>query len=253
LVRSASHVEAIDIRQSLRSWVAPAHLHVVDPDTAIARSVHPRADRPDVTCFLLPVERPDLLRWQLHTVATVMALDIPAGNRMLIHGALVESSGRGVILTGPGGAGKTTATLRLPEPWRSASDDMCLVVRHADGTYQVHPWPTWSRFAPGGPRGSWTVERAVRLAGIFFLHQAETDKATPVSPIEACGTLHMRAREVCGLRDFIQLSNSSTALRNYHLAQFDTVCGLATTVPCFSLDVSLTGRFWDEMDRVLSN
>lgn len=82
---------------------------------------------------------------------------------LLLHGALAEHDGRGAILAGPGGVGKTTASRRLPPSWRSLSDDVALVVRGVDGKYWAHPWPTWSRFMFGGPCGSWDVQHAVPL------------------------------------------------------------------------------------------
>ena len=82
---------------------------------------------------------------------------------LLVHGALAEWNGIGVILAGPGGVGKTTASKRLPRPWRSLSDDNTLIVKSPDGTYWAHPWPTWSRYRQGDMSGSWDVQAAVKL------------------------------------------------------------------------------------------
>ncbi len=99
----------------------------------------------------------------------------------------------GILLAGPGTVGKTTASNRLPPPWRSLGDDAALVVRDADGCYWAHPWPTWSRFysADGspGPGGSWDVQRAVPLRAIFFLSQSPNDRAEPLNSTQAAALL----------------------------------------------------------------
>ena len=99
-----------------------------------------------------------------------------------MHGALAEENGIGVILAAPGGTGKTTASDRLPAPWRSLCDDTTLVVRDSQGKYWGHPWPTWSRFLEGGPGGTWEVQEAVPLRGVFFLSQAPEDLTEPLGP-----------------------------------------------------------------------
>ena len=44
--------------------------------------------------------------------------DVLARDGLFLHGALAERNGFGVILAGPSGVGKTTASVRLPSPWR---------------------------------------------------------------------------------------------------------------------------------------
>ncbi len=103
-----------------------------------------------------------------------------ARNALLLHGALAEHAGRGVILIAQGGTGKTTASQRLPSPWYSHSDDITLVVRDTTGQYWAHPWPTLNQFREDGAGGRWCVQQAVPLKHIYQLTQAETDRLEPV-------------------------------------------------------------------------
>ena len=83
---------------------------------------------------------------QLIQLSMVIAREAQSLGGVLLHGALAERDGIGVILAAPGGTGKTTASERLPSPWQSLCDDVTLVVRDTKGNYCAHPWPTWSRF-----------------------------------------------------------------------------------------------------------
>jgi len=55
-----------------------------------------------------------------------------------MHGALVDYSGSGFVRAGPGTVGKSTASRRLPLPWRSLCDDKTLVVRDRKGRFWAH-------------------------------------------------------------------------------------------------------------------
>ena len=65
-----------------------------------------------------------------------------------LHGALVEHDGRGVLLVGRSGVGKSTACRRLPPRWNALGDDLALAVRRPGGGFAVHPLPTWSAVGP---------------------------------------------------------------------------------------------------------
>jgi SynChlorMet cassette protein ScmC len=97
-------------------------------------------------------------------LSLILAREAQTCGGVLLHGALAEWNGLGVILAAPGGMGKTTASNRLPAPWRSLSDDLTLIVRDSQKNYWAHPWPTWSRFLWGGAGGEWNVQ-------FFFSHR----------------------------------------------------------------------------------
>ena len=153
----------------------------------------------------------------------------------------------GVILAAPGGTGKTTASNRLPTPWRSLCDDTTLVVRDQQGNYWAHPWPSWSRFIDGNPGCSWDVQKAVRLKGIFFLSQAVEYRAEMVGPGHAVSLLTECVKQA----SMLILGMSREELRGVYLERFNNLCALAGVIPVHMLDISLTGAFWQEIEQAL--
>ena len=181
-------------------------------------------------------------------LSLVFAREAQARGGVLIHGALAERDGLGVILIAPGGTGKTTASNRLPPPWRSLCDDATLVVRDPRGAYWAHPWPTWSRFLGGGPGGTWDVRNAVPVKGIFCLAQAAEDRVERVGRGQAVSLLG----EVVGqISAFMVPGLSKEELRVLRLEQFNNLCLLARVVPVHVLHISLTGHFWQEIEQAL--
>lgn len=227
------------------------HLRVhVDAHTAVADCYIPLASAQDGTidCILSPCEHWGGPFRNLVRLSLILARESQARGGVLLHGALAERDGTGVILAAPGGTGKSTASSRLPAPWRSLSDDTTLVVRDAQGRYLAHPWPTWSRFQDGGPGGDWDVQHAVALKGIFFLAQAAADHAEPVGPGQAASLLVEGLRQAA---QFMPVGLFQEEVRALHLEGFNNLSALARTIPAHILHISLTGTFWTELDRVL--
>jgi SynChlorMet cassette protein ScmC len=216
----------------------------------VADGFVPLASKNDgiVVVCLDPCDRWGGPYFNLVRLSLIVAREAQACGGVLIHGALVERDGMGVILAAPGGTGKTTASDRLPAPWRSLCDDTTLVVRDPQGGYRAHPWPTWSRFMDGGPGGTWNVQTAVPLKGIFVLAHAVEDRAERVGPGHAVSLLV----ECVG-----QASTSMAPglgkeeLHAMHLERFDNLCALARIIPVHVLHISLTGAFWQEINRAL--
>jgi hypothetical protein len=181
----------------------------------------------------------DLEVIQMETIASFVAQAALRREALLLHGALAEYCGSGFIMAGPGTVGKSTASRRLPAPWRSLSDDMTLVVRDDKGQYWAHPWPTWSRFHFGGPRGSWAVEQAVPLRAVFFLSQSPSDRLESVTATQATALT---------LESAVNFARSTSCPVSFgiHAAK-----ALASAVPAYSLKLSLVGRFWEEIERAL--
>jgi SynChlorMet cassette protein ScmC len=175
------------------------------------------------------------------------SLGLDPGARPALHG------GHGILLAGRSGVGKSTASMRLPPPWRALADDMALVVRdeapHAGGVYWVHPWPTWSWFfgredrRPGG--GTWDVQQAVPLRTIFVLEQGEEDRAEPIGPGRAVALLAELARQTS------TRGMSLDEIAAFNLQRFENLCALVRAVPAYLLHVSLDGAFWEEIARAL--
>ena len=199
-------------------------------------------------------ERSDEQRLQLYyTFIQMMKIihrDVLARDGFFLHGALAERNGFGVILAGPSGVGKTTASLRLPSPWRSLSDDMTLVVRDDQGRYWGHPWPTWSFFSESNNSGrQWEVSYAVPLKGLFFLSQSREDRAERIGAGQATGMLLETARQASSP---LVNRNSKDNLTAMNLQLFNNACIMAKSMRSFILNVSLNGQFWKEMDIALN-
>lgn len=181
----------------------------------------------------------------------IIRRDVLAREGLFLHGALAERNGSGAILAGPSGVGKTTASIRLPGPWRSLSDDMTLVVRDARGRYWGHPWPTWSFFFENSNSGrKWDVSYAVPIKGLFFLTQAGEDRAERIGAGQATGMLLETARQASCLLDDKSSNEDLTAM---NLRSFNNACILAKSTKSFILNVSLDGQFWNEMDLALNS
>jgi hypothetical protein len=231
---------------------SPGHLCrlLVQVDAAVADCYVPLASKND---GLVVVRLDAGKHWgspyvNLVRLSLVFARETQARGGVLIHGALAELDGMGVILTAPGGTGKTSASNRLTAPWRSLCDDTTLVVRDPQGHYLAHPWPTWSRFMDGGPGGTWDVQRAVPLKGIFVLAQAVEDRVERVGPGHAVSMLVEGVRQASM---FMPVGLFKEEIHALHLERFNNLCALARVIPAHVLHISLTGAFWQEIEKAL--
>jgi SynChlorMet cassette protein ScmC len=222
----------------------------VDAHTPVADCYVPLASENDgvVVCILSPCDQWGGPYVNLVRLSLIFAREAQARGGVLIHGALAERDGIGVILAAPSGTGKTTASNRLPAPWRSLCDDITLVVPDPQGNYWAHPWPTWSRFQEGGVGGTWDVQSAVALKSIFFLARAVEDRVERVGPGHAVSMLGECVEQVSM---FMAPGLFKEELRALYLERFNNLCALARIIPAHVLHISLTGAFWEEIDQVL--
>jgi SynChlorMet cassette protein ScmC len=201
-----------------------------------------------VECTVGAAATKDMLAARLQQLSQTIPLASRGSGGMLLHGALIEKDGEGVILAGHGGAGKSTACDRLPSPWRPLCDDTTFILRDGKGRYRAHPWPTWSRFMFGGPGGTWPTESSVALKGIFILRQAAEDRADPLGRGEAACLLSECCEQVTwsAFQSF-----PPEEVRRLRTDRFDAICDLTGSVPAFRLGLTRNGAFWSEMGRVL--
>jgi SynChlorMet cassette protein ScmC len=167
---------------------------------------------------------------------------------VLLHGALASWEGCGVVFSGAGGAGKTTASNRLPSPWKSLSDDLTLAVRDSHGDYWAHPWPTWSRFLSGESGGSWDVQKAVSLKSIFFITKSEKDQIDSIGRGLAVNLLLNSVQQASSLmiRDLEQKET-----RCLHFEWLNNICDLSRCISVHTLGISFKGTFWRLVERTL--
>lgn len=170
---------------------------------------------------------------------------------ILLHGALINKDGEGIILAGPGTVGKSTAARRVPPHWQALSDDATLVVKVDQYRYFAHPWPTWSCFYNDGTGGRWEVEKAIPLKAIFFLHQAVEDKTEPVDLTTSIAWLVESMHQVWGIQMGSHKDHPG-AKKIYEMELRAAEC-LAKSVFVSILHISLTGMFWEKIDNALSS
>jgi SynChlorMet cassette protein ScmC len=206
-----------------------------------------------------PLTEEQWLWVQLVRLSACIARETHPRGGVLLHSGLAllpspsgrGAGGEGILLAGRSGVGKSTASARLPPPWRALADDVTLVVRDGSGAYWAHPWPTWSRFfgeEAGDGSDTWDIQRAVELRAVFVLEQGEEVRAEPLGPGHA----------ICLLAELAQ-QTSTHLLRGwpieeiaaFNLQRFENLCALAEAVPVYLLHVSLDGAFWEAIERAI--
>ncbi|MBN2465610.1 SynChlorMet cassette protein ScmC [candidate division WOR-3 bacterium] len=217
----------------------------------VSRDRHHDPQKPSrngaAVCWLSPLLDRGLQIIQMEKIAKLVALGSLSRGGLLLHGALAECKGAGYVLAGPSGVGKSTASDRLPLPHRSLCDDRTLVVRDSTGQYWAHPWPTWSQLQEGRD-SSWPVENAVPLRGMFFLGQSPSLRLQPTGRTQTTALIMESAFDL--ILAVVRLSEvgDHAELWKNHLG---AAKALAAAVPAYSLEMSLQGRFWKEIEKVL--
>jgi SynChlorMet cassette protein ScmC len=167
-----------------------------------------------------------------------------------LHAALLGRAGEAVALAAAGGTGKSTAAARIPGPWRALGDDLALIVPGEAGEepFMIHPLPTWSDYAFERSEGVWKVEERLPLRAVFFLSRAERDAVLDMGRAEAAIRISQSAYQI-----LISLMTgfAPAERRGLLTALFDNAGRMTRSVPMFTLEASLTGCFWSEIERVL--
>jgi SynChlorMet cassette protein ScmC len=165
-----------------------------------------------------------------------------------LHGALVKQGGRGVLLVGRSGVGKSTACRRLPPRWNVLGDDLALAVRKTGGGFAVHPLPTWSAVGQDSEMRRWDIQRGVRLSAIFFLTQADEDELIPAGRAMASVILADAAMTIFRSVRVQEQSLEKKLLGGNAIAN---AAAMANSIPSYILRLSLTGHFWEKIESVL--
>jgi SynChlorMet cassette protein ScmC len=203
----------------------------------------------EVACFLPRAANDEMEIEGMRHVLLPLYLETLCRGGFPVHAALVERNGRGVLLAGRGGIGKSTCCSRLRAPWAGLADDLALVVRDASGEYRAHALPTWSALRAGS-EGAWDVRRSVPLEAIFFLVQAVADGAVPAGRGEAAVACRRSAMEVIWSVGPFKLEGDTL---NVARRVFENAAAFSLALPAYLLRVSLTGRFWEKIEGVLDD
>jgi SynChlorMet cassette protein ScmC len=171
-----------------------------------------------------------------------------AAGGLPFHAALIELEGRGILLAGPGNSGKSTCCRRVPDNWKTLSDDEVLVVCDKQHNYMAHPFPTFSDRLRQRTKKTWNVQQSAPLSALLFLEQSFEDKVIPLGEGKAAILINHSAAQVCqrfwrGLDSEMQ--------RNRRREVFSNACEMSKNIPAFILQVSTRGRFWEKIQAVL--
>ena len=165
-----------------------------------------------------------------------------------LHSALVKHNDMGVMLAAPKKTGKSTCCSRFPSQWQVLCDEETLIVRDDRKQFMAHPFPTWSEYVAGDGKRTWDTQQHIPVAGIFFLEQSEQDQVAPIGKGEAAAFINQMGTQAC-YRFWGNLPDDEVRARKKRL--FQNACELAAAIPTFKLGVSLAGRFWEQIEKVL--
>ena len=166
-----------------------------------------------------------------------------------VHAALAALDGKGVLIAGTGGTGKSTCYSRLPNPWNRICDDQALILRMEEEHFRVHPLPTWSDVLQRESKQRWPVERSVPLKAVFLLEQASKDEVLPIKASSEAVLKYLEAAKQ------VWKPVWSKADRNEKKAQsamlFGNVARMARVVPAYRLRATLDGTFWEGIEKAV--
>lgn len=164
------------------------------------------------------------------------------------HAALAAFKGKGIIICAPGGTGKSTCIERLPDKWEKLSDDNALIVSDKKGFYRVHPMPTWSDHLWKTKDSRINPTKSVLLNAVFFLAQSNIDKVNKLPSAFSAQYLYKSFLQIWQ-NYFTKLSDAEKRIMNSNL--FDNACLISKRIPCYDLEATLQGKFWEEIELVL--
>lgn len=162
-----------------------------------------------------------------------------------VHASSAARNGKSIMVPAAGDTGKTTTVRRLKAPWLELGDDSALLLPRGQG-YELHPLPTWSEFIYGtNPHSSWDFEKGTALDGIFFLQQADQDRAEALSVPVATMRLYSSALEAMGYWKKQFGPDLKTII-------FETAEAIARLTPAFILHATLHGDVQKSIENVLT-
>jgi len=166
----------------------------------------------------------------------------------LFHAALIECDGKGVILAGKSGVGKSTSCSRLPEHWNVLCDDELLMIPTEQGIYRAHPLPTWSEYIMERSEKTWNIHHSVPVYGMFYIEQADVDSVLPLGEGQSVAQMSESAYQAYrSYWEIVKNENKKLLQRK----MFHNSIAMVKKIPVFKLRVSLHGRFWEEIERAL--
>ena len=216
---------------------------------------HP--DVPDLVCELMDydkerfqIENLEFLDFQYMTNSLYPIYEhVMDRGGLTMHSAMVELDGKGAVIAAVAGTGKSTCYRRIEKPWRAVTDEEALVVKVGD-RYIMHPMPTWKNYYELGMKEASDVQQQVPLEAMFFLERGLKDEVTPIGKGAAALSVYHSSIELLN-KYWLFMTVPEAAVFRKKL--FDSACAIAAKIPAYRLRATLTGRFWDEMEKAMRN
>ncbi|GAB6075487.1 SynChlorMet cassette protein ScmC [Desulfurobacterium crinifex] len=184
-------------------------------------------------------------RTSIFLAALILYEKLISEGALLVHSALIKKSDQGFLLAGRSGIGKSTACRRIPHPWQALSDDLTLVVPFKG--YKAYPVANMGEYLLYGRISK--LQKPVSLKAVFFLEQSKEDRVLPIMNGKSALLLYTRTLEAFKV---IIDSIPKEEKRNLYQEIFNNVCQLSLRIPAFKLFISLEGKFWKEIDKVIT-
>lgn|GEM_PF-5917410 len=157
------------------------------------------------------------------------------GELAMMHGALLEHNGRGLMLCGPSGIGKSTTARRMAERCRILADD-CFLLEWTAGGVKARPLPTWSSYLFNKKR----------------LTECDARRSLPVSRLMILGRDAARYTPLDPATALLGCANAFTDMVKWHTFRFpprltaalnsralDAARRVARELPCGALQLTL--------------
>lgn len=167
-------------------------------------------------------------------------------NTVCVHGILAELNGKGAIISGPSGIGKSTAARRLPPPWKIHSDDCLLLTDTGNGIF-AQPVPTWSiYFANTDKPRTFDGTKTVKVEGLFML---DRDK-NAVEPLDKMQAIVGFTKSI-GDMTKLELGRMPDNIRKeLFLKALSLGTSAVRKIPAYHLFATIDGDFWTPMRQV---
>lgn len=186
----------------------------------------------------------------LHVIAYKIGCQISKSGGLPVHSALFEHRGKGILIAGKSGAGKTTMFSNAPSHWKAMADDCAFVVKSNQG-YVVHPYVTPSELLAEKKQSVRDINISTSLKGLFFLEQSAFDDIEQISRLKAASALYEVAASslVFYYRDFL----NDPQLKNLRKDLFNNACDIVNVVPAYRLRASRYNTIWPILEKAIHN
>ncbi len=207
-------------------------------------------DTRDIVVSLSPEAMHDSKARSMSFKTLTIALTYSMQNQgaILLHAATLVRDNEAVLVAASSGGGKSTTASRLPSPWQAPGDECCIVLP-GDGDYYVFALPTWSQVLEDTERKKiWNTQKSYKLKAFCILVQDNYDGMERIGIAQSISAITGSARQAT----YIQLDKSGKDLnQNFFSGCFRIAERMIQDVPIYILRTTLTGRFWEEIEREL--